>query len=162
MSLLVGRYIQEVHLIKKKINLITIEEKIFKKSKENALEMINREEREMVPLTYEENNFYKDQEICYLCKEKFCIDKNDKNNINKRKVKDHYHYTGKFRGVTDNICNLNYSFQKEIPIIIHNATYDAHFILNQLAIEFESELNCFEDNMEKYITFSVPIKIYNL
>ena len=112
----------------------------------------------MVPLTYEENNFYKKQEICYICKEKFCMDKNDKNHINKRKVKDHCHYTGKFRGSAHNICNLNYSVQKEIPIIIHNASYDTHFIINQLAIEFKGELNCIGDNMEKYITFSVPIK----
>ena len=28
---------------------------------------------------------------------------------------------------------LNYSVQKEIPIIIHNASYDTHFMLNQLA-----------------------------
>ena len=99
----------------------------------------------MVPLTYEENNFYKKQEICYICKEKFCMDKNDKNHINKRKVKDHCHYTGKFRGSAHNICNLNYSVQKEIPIIIHNATYDTHFILNQLAIELEDERNCIGD-----------------
>ena len=32
MSLLVGRYIQDVHLIKKKINLITTEEKIVLKN----------------------------------------------------------------------------------------------------------------------------------
>ena len=31
-------------------------------------------------------------------------------------------------------------------------------MLNQLAIEFKIELNCIGDNMEKYITFSVPIK----
>ena len=31
-------------------------------------------------------------------------------------------------------------------------------MLNQLAIEFKDELNCIGDNMEKYITFSVPIK----
>ena len=31
-------------------------------------------------------------------------------------------------------------------------------MLNQLAIEFKGELNCTGDNMEKYITFSVPIK----
>ena len=29
---------------------------------------------------------------------------------------------------------------------------------NQLVIEFKGELNCTGDNMEKYITFSVPIK----
>ena len=47
---------------------------------------------------------------------------------------------------------------KEIPIIIHNASYDTPFMLNQLAIEFKGELNCIGDNMEKYVTFSVPIK----
>ena len=47
---------------------------------------------------------------------------------------------------------------KEIPIIIHNATYDTYFMLNQLAIEFNGELNCIGDNTEKYISFSVPIK----
>ena len=36
---------------------------------------------------------------CYICKEKFCMDKGDKNHINRKKVKDHCHYKGKFRGV---------------------------------------------------------------
>ena len=97
--------------------------------------------KEMIPLTKEENNFYNEQIICYICKEKFCMDKDDKKYINKRKVKDHCHYTGKSRGAAHNICNLNYSVQKEIPIIIHNASYDIHFRLNQLAIEFKGELN---------------------
>ena len=51
------------------------------------------------------------------------MDQDDKNYINERKVKDHCHYTGKFRGAANSICNLNYDVQKEIPIIIHNATY---------------------------------------
>ena len=84
--------------------------------------------------------------------------KGDKNYINKRKVKGHCHYTGKFRGNAYSICNLSYNDQIEIPITIHNATYDTHFILNQLAIEFKGELNWIDDNMEKYITFSLPIK----
>ena len=42
----------------------------------------------MVPLTHKENNFYNKQKMCYTCKEKFCMDKDDKNYINKRKVKD--------------------------------------------------------------------------
>ena len=54
-------------------------------------------------------------------------------------------------------CSLNYSVQKEIPIIIHNASYDTHFMLNQLALEFKGDLNCIGDNIEKYIIFSVPI-----
>ena len=31
-------------------------------------------------------------------------------------------------------------------------------MLSQLAIKFKGELNCIGDNMEKYITFSVPIQ----
>ena len=82
-------------------------------------------------------------------------DKNDKNYINKKKVKDHCFYTEKFRGAAHSKCKLNYKVAKEIPKTIHN---DTHFMLNQLAIEFKCELNCIGDNMEKYITFSVPIK----
>ena len=74
------------------------------------------------------------------------------------KVKDHCHYTGKFRGAAHSKCNLNYKIPKDIPIIIHNASYDTHFIINQLAEEFKGELNCIGENMEKYITFFVPIK----
>ena len=62
------------------------------------------------------------------------------------------------RGTVHSKCNLNYKVPKDIPIIIHNASYDTHFIINQLAEEFKGELNCIGENMEKYITFSVPIK----
>ena len=31
-------------------------------------------------------------------------------------------------------------------------------MLNQVAIEFKGERNCIGDNMEKYITFFIPIK----
>ena len=63
-----------------------------------------------------------------------------------------------FRGAVHVKCNLRYNAPKEIPIIIHNASYDTHFMLNKLAIEFKGELDCIGDNMEKYIAFSVPIK----
>ena len=112
----------------------------------------------MAPLTYEENQSYKEQEACHICEEKFCIDKDDENYKRKRKVKNHCHYTGKFRGAAHRKCNLNYKVPKDVPIIIHNASYDTHFIINQSAEEFNGELNCIGENMEKHITFSVPIK----
>ena len=86
------------------------------------------------------------------------MDKGDENYKNKRKGKDHSHYTRKFRGAAHSKWNLNYKVPKDIPIIIHNASYDTHFIINQLAEEFKGELNCIRENMEKYVTFSVPIK----
>ena len=78
----------------------------------------------MIPLTHEENKSYKVQEKCHICEENFCVDKDDENYKNKRKVKDHCHYTGKFRAASHSKCNLNYKVSKDIPIIIHNATYD--------------------------------------
>ena len=130
-------------------------EKLCKKLKE----IIDCEEKEMIPLTKEDKKSYKIQEKCHIWKEKFCMNKDDKDYINRKKVKDHCrHYTAKFRGPAHSICNLKHKAPKEIPIIIHNASYDTYFMLNQLAIEFKGELNCIGDNMEKYITFSVPIK----
>ena len=112
----------------------------------------------MIPLTKEENKSYKEQEACHICEETFCMDKDDENYKNKRKVKDHCHYTGKFRGAAHSKCNLNYKVPKDISIIIHNASYDTHIIINQLAKEFKGELDCIGENMEKYVTFSARIK----
>ena len=114
--------------------------------------------KEMIPLTKEENKSYKEQKICHICEKKFCMDKDDENYKNRKQVKDQCHYTGKFRGAAHSKCNLNYKFPKDIPIIIiDNASYDTHFIINHLAEEFKGELDCIGENMEKYITFSTPI-----
>ena len=100
---------------------------LCKKLKESAMEIIDYEKKDMIPLTHEENNFCNEQEICCICEKKFCMGKDDKNYINRKKVNDHCHYTEKFRGATHSKCNLHYKIQKEIPIIIHNATYDNLF-----------------------------------
>ena len=55
-------------------------------------------------------------------------------------VKDHCHYTRKFRGAAHSKCNLNYKVPKDNSIIIHNASYDTNFIINQSAEEFKGEL----------------------
>ena len=85
-------------------------------------------------------------------------DEHDENYKKRRKVEDHCHYTGKFRGAAHSNCNLKYKVLKDIPIIIHNASYYTHFIINKLAEEFKGDLDCIGENMEKYITFFVPIK----
>ena len=103
----------------------------------------------MIQLTYEENKSYKEQEACHICKEKFSMDKDDENYTNRKKVKDHCHYTGKFRGASHSKCNVNDKVPKDISIIIHNASQDTHFIINQLAEGFKDELSCIGENMEK-------------
>ena len=139
-------------------SIILCVDKLCKKLKKRAMKIINYEEKEVIPLTDEENKSYEEQEICHICNEKFCTEEHGENYKNRRKVKDHCHYTGKFRGAAHSICNLRYKVPENIPIVIHNASYDTHFIINQLAEEFKGELNCIGENMEKYITFSVPVK----
>ena len=82
----------------------------------------------MIPLTNKEIKSYKKQKICCICKKEFCDDKN------KKKVRDHCHFTGKFRGAAHNGCNLRYKVPKEISIVFHNgSTYDYHFLIKKLA-----------------------------
>ena len=81
-------------------------EKLCKKLKKRAMKIINYEKKEMIPLTKEENKSYKEQKICHICEEKFCMDKDDENYKNRKKVKDHCHYTGKFRGAAHSKCNF--------------------------------------------------------
>ena len=107
----------------------------------------------MIPLTKEENKSYKNKEACHICKGKFCVDKDDENYKNKKKVKDHCHYTGKFRGAAHSKFNLNYKVPKDIPVIIHNATYDTHFIINKLAEEFKGDLDCIGQTWKSIFLF---------
>ena len=113
----------------------------------------------MILLTDKENKSYEKQKECHICKGGFCYDKNMKQFKLYQKVRDHCHYTGKFRGAAHSICNLCYKVPKKIPILIHNrSTYDDHFIIKQLPEEFKGKFECLGENTEKYIIFLVPIK----
>ena len=47
----------------------------------------------------------------------------------------------------------------EIPVVFHNGSnYDYHFIIKELANEFEGQFECLGENKEKFKTFSVPVK----
>ena len=118
--------------------------------KDHATKIIDFKEKTMIPLTKEEEDNYNKENICYICKKDF----------NNDKVRDHCrHFTGKYRGAAHNTCNLRYKIPKNIPVIFHNgSTCDYHFIIKELACEFDGNFECLRENTEKYITFSVPIK----
>ena len=68
------------------------------------------------------------------------------------KVRHHRNDAGEYRGTVCSICNLRYSVPKEIPIIFHNGSnYDYHFIIKEIAVEFEVQLISLVENIEKYI-----------
>ena len=120
----------------------------------HATKIINYEKKKIIPLTTEEKINYNDQKVCYICEKEF--ETIDKKNY---KVRDHCHYTGKYRGAAHNVCNLRYKVPKEIPVIFHNgSTYDYHFIIKELVKEFEGNFDCLGENTEKYISFLVPLK----
>ena len=57
------------------------------------------------------------------------------------------------------ICNLKFNVPNEISIVFHNGSnYDYHFIINQLANDFDGKFECLGENTEKYKTFSAPIE----
>ena len=124
--------------------------------REHATKIINYEKKEMIPLTKTEKKKHNKQKICYICKNGFSTDDSNKKY---HKVRDHCHYTGKYRGAAHDICNLRYKISKETPVVFQNGcTYDYHFIIKNLAEEFEGQFECLGENTKKYITFSVPIK----
>ena len=128
--------------------------KFCKDLKEHTTKIINYEKKKMIPLTTKEEIYHNKQKICYICIKEF--DNNDKK---QQKVRDHCHYTGKYRGGAHNICNLRYNVPKEIPVVFHNGSaYDYHFIIKELVKEIDGNFKCLGENTEKYITFSVSVK----
>ena len=124
--------------------------------REHVTKIINYEKKEMTPLTKKEEKNHNKQKVCHIYRKEFNTGDNDKKY---HKVKDHCHYTGKYRGAAHDICNLRYKTSKEIPVVFDNDfKYDYHFIIKNLAEEFEGEFECLDENTEKYITFSVKIK----
>ena len=128
--------------------------------KELRVKIVNYEQKETIPLTDDENNYYEEQKECYIFQKEFYCDKNQKIEFKLYKiVRDHCHYTRKFRGAPHSIYNLNYKVPQEIPVKNHNGSkYDYHFIVKELAEEFKGEFECLGESTEKYISCSVPIK----
>ena len=107
------------------------------------MKIINYEKKEMIQLTDEEKETHENQKLCHICEREFCADENNKKEFKlKQKVRDHCHYTGKYRGAAHSVCNLRYKISKQIPVTFHNgSTYDYHFIIKRLAKEFKGMLS---------------------
>ena len=78
-----------------------------------------------------------------------------------KKVRDHCHFTGKYRGAAHNKCNLQFKKPKFTPVIFHNLSgYDMHLFVKNLG-KSEGNIKCIPNNEEKYISFSKDIKEAN-
>ena len=125
--------------------------------REHTKYIIDFEKKKMLPLTEEELKSHQGAKICYICGKTFL--KKFAKNKNCWKVRDHCHFTGKYRDAAHSIYNLKLNLPNKIPVVFHNdSNYDYHFIIKELANEFEKQFKCLGENTEKYKTFSVSIK----
>ena len=77
-------------------------------------------------LSKEEEKEFQSAKLCHICENKFSTEK-------KSKVRDHCHFTGKYRGAARNKCNLSCRKPMILPVVIHNLQgYDAHLLIKKL------------------------------
>ena len=80
-----------------------------------------------------------------------CVD--EKNH----KVRDHCHFTGKYRGAAHNKCNLRLTRSKRIPVLVHNFTnYDNHLFVKALG-KIEGNIHVIVRNDEKHISVTKDV-----
>ena len=111
-------------------------------------EIANLENKDMI-FTPENEKEFINASNCWLCGEYMGNDR----------VRDHCHFTGKFRGAACNSCNLKLKRQNNISVFFHNlAGYDSHLFIKKLGTPEEKEnIDCIPSNEEKYISFSKTI-----
>ena len=93
----------------------------------------------------EEEYLFQQSNSCWICGR--LIDNDDK------KVGDHCHVTGKFRGAAHWSCNINFQLTKKVSIIFHNLRgYDSHLICSELN-KFNVKIYVIPNGLERYMAF---------
>ena len=115
---------------------------------EEDVKIISELGNEKMIITPEEEEQFKQASNCWICHKKLNL---------KDRVRDHCHYTGRYRGAAHNICNLKYSKPNNISVFFHNLTgYDSHLFIKKLGIT-TGAIDCIPNNEENYISFSKTI-----
>ena len=123
----------------------------FIKSLEKEIREIHEKFRfpKIIEMKDEHKKDFENARNCYACRVKF--------NKKLEKVKDHCHFSGKYRGTACNECNIKMKKPKFIPAVLRNLkNYDSHLFIKNLGMT-EGEINCIPKTEEKYISFSKKI-----
>ena len=108
-------------------------------------------EKPMDPLTKKQWKKYKKSTICHICYKPFTP--------TNRKVRDHCHYTGLYRGPAHSLCNLWYQIPSYIPVVFHNLSgYDGHLFIRDLG-KHSNFMEVIAKNKEDYISFSIKVSV---
>lgn len=77
----------------------------------------------------------------------------------KNKVRDHCHFTGKYRGAAHYLCNIQFKKPKFTPVVFHNlANYYSDLFIQNLG-RTEGRINGIANNSEKYISLCKDVVI---
>ena len=115
---------------------------------EDVKDIANIEPKEMI-FTEEDIKHFNNASDCWICGEELGNDR----------VRDHCHFTGRYRGPAHNSCNLKYRKPKNISVFFHNLSgYDSHLFIKKIGTPNKNEnIDCIPNNEEKYISFSKTI-----
>ena len=117
---------------------------------EDVKEIANLKKKDMIFTEENLEEYIKDNK-CWICG-KYRL-------FGETMVRDHCHFTGRYRGPAHNKCNLKYSKPNNIPVFFHNLTgYDSHLFIKKLGVT-AGTIDCIPNNEENYISFSKSIKI---
>ncbi|VVC33624.1 Ribonuclease H-like domain [Cinara cedri] len=119
-------------------------------------------------ITKEQEAEFERTNTCFICERSFnesppTYEREERDmNINKTKVRDHDHLTGKYRGAAHSICNLKYKVPRFIPVFFHNLSgYDAHLFIKEFGIN-TGDIKVISNSEENYITFSKVLRYEKL
>ncbi|XP_008178595.1 uncharacterized protein LOC103307910 [Acyrthosiphon pisum] len=115
----------------------------------NSINKIYQINTPMIKLTGKEEEHFQRTKFCEKCLKHF------KNN-NLIKVRDHCHFTGKYRQCLCLQCNFEITTPSFVPIFFHNLSYDSHFIIRELGCD-DKDIHIIPNSSEKYISFSKEI-----
>ena len=83
--------------------------------------------KKVLASTKAELKSHQDANVCYIS-EKTVLKKLSKS-LSYCKVREHCHYTGKYRSAAKYLCNLKYNVPNEVPVVFHNGSkYNYRFI----------------------------------
>ena len=116
---------------------------------EEDVKIISELGNEKMVITPEEQEQFNKASKCWICGKLLNIED---------RVRDHCHYTGRYRGAAHNRCNLKFSKPNNISVFFHNLSgYDSHLFIKKLNTTMGT-IDCIPNNEEKYISFSKTIK----
>jgi len=99
-------------------------------------------------MTLDDQQIFDNSLNCYSCQKVLGTDK----------VRDHCHFTGRFRGAADSKYNVDYKVNKFIPVFFHTfSKYDCHLFI-QGSGKIPGEISVMQINKENYISVSKKVK----